>query len=110
MHGEAVLRILFDQGTPAPLRNALKLHTVSTAYELGWSSLKNGDLLQAAELQFDVLVTTDKNLRYQQNLADRSLAILVLPFASWPKLQRHLDTIMSTINELKSGEYVELTF
>ena len=54
--------VLFDQGTPVPLRNALKAHTVSTAYEMGWSTLVNGALLQAAEAQFDVLVTTDQNL------------------------------------------------
>jgi hypothetical protein len=63
------LRILFDQGTPAPLRHALEGHDVTTAYEAGWSTLKTGELLQAAENQFDVLITTDKNLRYQQNLS-----------------------------------------
>lgn len=79
-----------------------------TAYDLGWSALKNGDLLQAAEVKFDILVTTDQNLRHQQNLSGRRLAILVLPFASWPKLQHHLATIVSAIDELKAGDYVEL--
>lgn len=106
---EAFLRILFDQGTPAPLRHALKSHVVSTAYELGWSTLKNGDMLQAAEKQFDAFVTTDQNLHYQQNLSSQRLAILVLPFASWPKLRRHLATIVAAINELKPGDYLELT-
>jgi hypothetical protein len=73
------MRVLFDQGTPAPLRHALAPHEVSTAFELGWSNLENGDLLRAAEGRFEVFVTTDQNLRYQQNLADRQLAILVLP-------------------------------
>ncbi|HXX04055.1 MAG TPA: hypothetical protein VEJ37_06945 [Xanthobacteraceae bacterium] len=59
------MKILFDQGTPAPLRRALMEHAVSTAYEMGWGQLDNGQLLAAAELEFDVLVTTDKNLRYQ---------------------------------------------
>ena len=81
------MRVLFDQGTPAPLRGALTAHAVSTAYEMGWSTLSNGDLLDAAEAQFDAFVTTDQNLRYQQNLAGRRLAILVLPFSSWPRLQ-----------------------
>lgn len=63
------MRVLFDQGTPAPLRGALTAHVVSTAYEMGWSALSNGDLLDAVEAQFDAFVTTDQNLRHQQNLA-----------------------------------------
>lgn len=108
MTGEAVVRVLFDQGTPVPLRRALTAHIVSTAYEMGWSSLKNGDLLDAAEAQFDVLVTTDQNLRYQQNLAGRRLAILVLPFASWPKLRGHVPQIVSAIEAMPPGYYLEL--
>jgi hypothetical protein len=99
------VRVLFDQGTPAPWRGALTAHVVSTAYEMGWSALSNGDLLDAAEAQFDAFVTTDQNLRYQQNLAGRRLAILVLPFASWPKLQ---SSIVSAVDGLKPGDFVEL--
>lgn len=102
------MRVLFDQGTPNPLRHALPSHFVSTAYEMGWSSLSNGDLLAAAEAQFDAFVTTDQNLRYQQNFAGRRLAILVLPFASWPKLQSHVPSIVSAVDVLKPGDYVEL--
>ena len=60
------MRLLFDHGTPAPLRRALTGHSVSTAYEMGWTELDNGALLRAAESDFDVLITTDRNLRYQQ--------------------------------------------
>jgi len=102
------VRVLFDQGTPAPLRRALAAHVISTAYEMGWSALSNGDLLDAAEAQFDAFVTTDQNLRYQHNLSGRRLAILVLPFASWPKLQSHLPKIVSAVDGLKPGDYVEL--
>jgi hypothetical protein len=70
------MRVQFDQGTPAPLRRSLTGHTVSTAYEMGWTELDNGALLRAAESDFDALVTTDKSLRYQQNLAGR-------PWRSW---------------------------
>jgi hypothetical protein len=83
------MRVLFDHGTPVPLRRALGHHVVSTAYELGWMELDNGALLKAAEAQFDALVTTDRNLRYQQNLIGRRLAILVLPTTSWPMIQLH---------------------
>jgi len=61
------VRILFDHGTPAPLRNALSGHTVSTAYEMGWSEIDNGRLLSAAELEFDAMITTDQSIRYQQS-------------------------------------------
>lgn len=103
------MRILFDQGTPSPLRQSLASHTVLTAYEMGWSALANGDLLDAAEGTFDVFVTTDQNLRYQQNLSGRQLAILVLPFASWPKLQQHLPSIVNAVDAMSPGLYVELS-
>ena len=71
------MRILFDQGTPVPLRQSLTRHEVTTAHERDWSKLKNGELLDAAEKQgFEVLVTTDLNLKYQQNLKSRRIAIV----------------------------------
>jgi hypothetical protein len=73
------MRILFDQGTPVPLRQYLTEHVVTTAYEEGWSNLSNGDLLKSAEDKgYQILVTTDRKLRYQQNLSDRQIAIVVL--------------------------------
>jgi hypothetical protein len=92
------------------LRGALDQHVVSTAYELGWAEFKNGDLLNAAENQFDLLGTTDKNLRYQQNLVARRLAILVLPYASWPKLQKHLEKIAKAVEMINPNDYIELIF
>ena len=102
------MRILFDQGTPVPLKQHFPDHQVQTAFELGWSRLTNGDLLVAAEKQFDVLVTTDQNLRYQQSLAGRRLAVLVLPTTSWPRLQNRIDEIVKALTSLKTGEYLEL--
>ena len=78
------MRILFDQGTPVPLRDHLVGHVIETAFELGWSTLENGALLAAAEDSFNLLITTDQKLRYQQNLAGRNLSILVLMSTSWP--------------------------
>ena len=104
------MRIRFDQGTPAPLRHALAGQTVSTAYEMGWAQLENGDLLQAAEASFDALVTTDQNLRSQQNRTGRRLAILVLPTTSWPKVHTHLSEVVAAVNALRAGDFVELTF
>jgi hypothetical protein len=102
------VKILFDQGTPAPLRRALSNHLVSTAFEKGWSNLSNGNLLNAAELEFDLLITTDKNLEYQQNLARRKIAILVLPTTSWPEIQPHQNEIVEAVVKIKSGDYVAL--
>jgi predicted nuclease of predicted toxin-antitoxin system len=102
------MKILFNQGTPAPLRRVLKQHNVSTAHEMGWGELDNGDLLTAAESEFDVLVTTDKNLRYQQKLASRRLAVLILPTTSWPQLQAQQGQIVGLVNALRSGDVVEM--
>jgi hypothetical protein len=102
------MKILFDQGTPAPLRDALAHHAVSTAYEMGWSKLDNGALLKAADQEFDALITTDKNLRYQQELRELRLAILILPSTSWPKLRQHLQEINAAVEQLRSGDVYEL--
>jgi hypothetical protein len=104
------MKILFDHGTPAPLRRSLAGHEISTAYEMGWAQLSNGDLLAAAEKAFDVFITTDQNLRYQQNLAGRRLAILVLPTTSWPEIQKHTSNIVDSLNALKPGDFIELNF
>lgn len=79
-----------------------------TAYELGWSTLRNGDLLAQAEQQFDALVTTDRNLRNQQNLSGRRIAILVLPTTSWPRLQKMTDRIASAVAALEPSQIVDL--
>ena len=102
------MRILFDQGTPAPIRNSLAGHEVSTVAEMGWSTLSNGELLNAAEKEFDVLITTDQALKSQQDVSRYKLAIVVLPFASWPKLQPHANRIALRIGHVRHGEYCEI--
>lgn len=104
------MKVLFDQGTPAPLRRALPQHSVETAYERGWSLLQNGELIAAAETAgFDVFVTTDRNLKYQQNLSGRKLAILVLCTTSWPKLQQSLGDIAQAVDHAQPASYAEIT-
>jgi hypothetical protein len=91
------LKILFDQGTPVPLRQHLTEHSVDTAFELGWSNLRNSVLLhQAEEYGYELLITTNQQLRNQQNLADRQLAVLVLLSTSWSRIR-------SRIGEIKGG-------
>jgi predicted nuclease of predicted toxin-antitoxin system len=104
------MKILFDQGTPVPLRKYLTEHSVTTAYEEEWSNLSNGDLLQAAEAKgYQILITTDQNLRYQQNLSDRQIAIVVLLSTSWPKIRTQVDKVCSVINTIELGDYQEIT-
>jgi hypothetical protein len=103
------VRILFDQGTPAPLRRWLSAHQVSTAYEQGWSTVTNGDLIRLAEQQgYELLITTDTNLRYQQKLEDRTIAILVLSTTSWPRIKAAADQVVDVVADLAPGDYCEL--
>ena len=106
----ARLKILFDHGTPAPLRHALADHVVATAYEMGWSEIDNGSLLAAAENDFDVLITTDQSMRHQQNTAGRRLAILVLPTTNWRQIQNHQTKILDAADRIRPGDIVELQF
>lgn len=104
------MKILFDQGTPVPLRRYLPGHSIDTAYEKGWSALTNGDLLKIAEQEgYELLITTDRNLRYQQNLTTRQIAIVVLLSTSWPRIQIHTDRIQALVEAVGSGEYHEVS-
>ena len=92
------------------LRRALSAHRVETAYERGWSSLENGELITAAEAAgFDVFVTTDRNLEHQQNLAGRSLAIVVLSSTSWPRIQRALPRVVAAVAAATPGSHQVVT-
>ena len=99
------MKILFDQGTPRPLRHSLAEHSVDTASERGWSDLDNGDLLQAVENEgYDLLITTDQNIRHQQDLANRNIAIMVLLSTAWPLIQQKADDISVVVNEMEPGK------
>jgi hypothetical protein len=101
---------LFDQGTLAPLRQFLVGHSVETAFELGWGTLQNGALIAAAESNgFDVLLTTDKNLQYQQNLSGRRLAIVVLSTTSWPRIRVGAAKVVEAVTAAVAGSYVQVT-
>jgi hypothetical protein len=102
------VRVLFDQGTPVPLRRHLAGHQVVTAYEHGWSRLKNGDLLDAAERDgFEVFVTTDSNSRYQQNLARRRIAIVVLTTTDWSRIRPAVGIVIRIVDTATSPGYSE---
>ncbi len=101
--------VLFDQGTPVPIRPFLKEHTVQTTAQRGWDKLKNGELLKAAEVAgFSVLVTPDKNIRYQQNLTVRTIALVVLGNPQWPILRLHIERVVAAVNAARPGSYTEV--
>jgi hypothetical protein len=101
--------IVFDQATPVPIRPYLKGHTVRTAAQQGWDKLRNGDLLTAAESAgFEILLTTDKNMRYQQNLAGRKIAVVVLGQQQWPRLRPHIQLVIEAVNAATPGCFVEV--
>ena len=103
------MKILFDQGTPVPLRRFLHPHSVDTSAERGWSTLQNGDLLNQAEAEdYEAFITTDGNLKYQQNLENRKIRILVLSTTSWPRIRKKTDQVRSDLESLEEGGYKEV--
>jgi len=101
--------VLFDHVTPRGIARSLPTHTVTKAKDRGWDKLTNGDLLAEAERAgFDVLLTADKNMRYQQNLSGRRIAIVVLSTPQWPLVRLHLDKIAVAVNACTPGSYVEV--
>jgi hypothetical protein len=104
------MRILFDHGTPRGISAALKHHAVTTAFDKGWDTLHNGALLEAAEEEgFELLLTTDRRLQYQQNLKGRKIAIVVLTGTTkWSQVKLHLERIAAYVDACKAGEYSEV--
>lgn len=102
--------VLFDNGTPRSLaRYLIDKHTVTEARARGWDELSNGELLDAAEAAgFDVLLTTDKNIRHQQNLAVRKIAIVVIGQGRWTLIRRHAAAIVGAVDSAQPGSLVEV--
>ena len=101
------MKILFDANAPAPLARFLRGHEVVRADELGWQGLENGALLDAAEQAgFDLLLTCDQNIRYQQNLTSRKLAVVILSSNHWPALRQIADRIATAVDFVQTGQIV----
>ena len=104
------MRILFDNNTPRPLRRYLTEHTVDTADEKGWARIRNGDLLDSAESDgYDVLITAAQSMRYQQNMASRQVAVMVLLSNRWPRVQLRIEEIRDALEGMKPGEVREVS-
>lgn len=103
------MRILFDHDTPKPLRRYLTEHTVDTAYEKGWAELRNGNLLDNAEREnYEIMITADQSMRYQQNLEHRRIAIIVLLSNRWPDVQTRIEDIRTALEGIQPGELREV--
>lgn len=104
------MRVFFDECVPRPLRGLLASHEVKTAQDMGWGRMKNGELIRHAETDgFEVFVTSDQNLQYQQNLEGRKIAMLVLSTNYWPTLTKHHALVVSALAVIQPGQYLELT-
>lgn len=102
------MKILLDECVPWPMHRLLTGHECRTAQQQGWGGIKNGKLLQLAEGEFDLFITSDQNLRYQQNLAGRRIAILELSTNKIRRIEAAAGLIQSTIAEMKPGEFRQL--
>ena len=104
------MKILFDHGTPAPLRHHLREHSVDRSAERGWELLENGELIRRAEEDgYEVIVTTDQSMRHQQNLAGRRLAIVVLLSTAWPRVRHRTAEIRGAVEEARPGGFKEVS-
>jgi predicted nuclease of predicted toxin-antitoxin system len=100
------MRILFDQNMPRTLRNLLPGHDVRTAAQMGWSTLVNGMLIDAAERAgFEGIITADRSFRFQVNISARSLAVIILSTNHWPTLQRGSPAILRALQRARPGSY-----
>ena len=104
------MRVLFDNDTPRPVARVLApRHSVTEARAEGWDRLSNGELLTAAEAAgYEVLLTADTNIRYQQNLAGRKIALVVLTKPQWPLVKNHLAEISAAVDAAAPGSYAEV--
>jgi hypothetical protein len=102
------MKILLDECTPRIVKKRMPERDISTVQEMGWSGLKNGDLLAMAEGKFDVFITTDKNLRHQQNLTKRGFAVMLLPSNQVPMVETLISAIEAALDNIQAGEFIEI--
>jgi len=103
------VRILFDECAPWPLSKHLMGHTCSNPVKEGWRGIQNGELLKLAEAKFDLFLTCDQGIRYQQNLKGRKIAILQLSSNDWILLEKRASEVLAAIASIQTGQYQELT-
>ena len=101
-------KILLDENIPLSLRSSLSKHLVTTVQKEGWCGIKNGELIRLIDDRFDIFITADKNLRYQQNLAQRRIAIIELPFNSRRLVMPLVEKILQTVETAQPNDYLAI--
>ena len=102
------MKIIIDECVPHIVKKRLPEREIKTVQEMNWAGVKNGELLKLVEAEFEVFITSDKNLRYQQNLQNRKIAILLLPSNQVPVIENLLPQIDEVLQEIKSKDFIEL--
>jgi hypothetical protein len=102
------MKVLLDECVPWPMHKILTDHVCTTAQRRGWGGMKNGDLLRQAETEFDLFITSDQNIRYQQALASRKIAILELSTNKIRSIMAAADLVRSTVTAMRAAEYRRL--
>jgi len=100
------MKIIFDENVPLPLRQFFVGHEVTSVQLEGWAGIENGAIIKQVDGRFDVLLLADKNLRYQQNLDGRKIALVELPTNRWPALRQMADRIVAAVVQSKPGDYI----
>ena len=103
------MKILLDECVPWPIHRLLSNHSCTSVQAQGWSGIRNGDLLELAEVEFDLFITSDQNIRYQQNLAGRRIAILEFSTNDLRRLQAARSLIEAAIGEMQSSDFKQLS-
>jgi hypothetical protein len=99
------VKVIFDENVPLPLQQFLVGHTVTTVQLQGWAGIENGDLIKLVDDKFDVLLLADENLRYQQDLKQRRIALVELPTNRWPALKNLRGKIERAVETATPGSY-----
>jgi len=102
------MKVLLDECTPRIVKKRLPEYDISTVQEMGWAGIKNGELLTLAESQFEVFITTDKNLRHQQNLSRRKLAFILLPSNQVPVVESVIPALEAALTSIEPKDFVEI--
>lgn len=102
------MKIIIDECVPHIVKKRLPHRSIKTVQEMGWAGVKNGELLTLVEKEFDVFITSDKNLRYQQNLQKRTIAILLLPNNQVPIIEKLLPHIDKALEKIKPKDFLEI--
>ena len=102
------MKVLVDECVPLKLVRLLTGHSFATAQQQGWGGFKNGRLLALAEPEFDLFLTSDRNLQYQQNLKGRKIAVLLLSTNHWPTLKKHVPLVQAALDNIRPNEFVRV--